>query len=78
MVAVAGGSRGWVSVAGVVCVRPGHRTHLFYRLRVWRGRTGERRSFAWWEYRDLIVGGSPAARRPGGVGVGQPEWSSDR
>jgi transposase len=52
---VRGGGRGWVSVAGVLCVRPGARAHLFYRLRPWRGRRGERRSFAWTDYRDLIV-----------------------
>jgi transposase len=52
---VRGGGRGWVSVAGVLCVKPGTRAHLFYRLRRWRGRTGERRSFTWTDYRDLIV-----------------------
>ena len=52
---VRGGGRGWVSVAGVLCVRPGARAHLLYRLRLWRGRAGERRGFAWTDYRDLMV-----------------------
>lgn len=42
-------------MAGVVCVRPGVRARLLYRLRPWRGRTGERRGFAWTDYRDLMV-----------------------
>nr|WP_229686859.1 transposase [Longimycelium tulufanense] len=52
---VRGGGRGSVSVAGVVCFRPGARPRFFYRLRLWRGREGERRSFAWTDYRDLIL-----------------------
>jgi transposase len=28
---------------------------VVYRLRLWRGRAGERRSFTWTDYRDLIV-----------------------
>jgi DDE superfamily endonuclease len=52
---VRGGGRGWVSVAGVLCVKPGARARLLYRLRLWRGRAGERRSFAWTDYRDLMV-----------------------
>jgi hypothetical protein len=44
-----------VSVAGVLCVRPGARARLLYRLRPWRGRAGERRGFAWTDYRDLMV-----------------------
>jgi hypothetical protein len=44
-----------VSVAGVLCVKPGARARLLYRLRLWRGRAGERRSFTWADYRDLMV-----------------------
>lgn len=49
----------------MLCVQPGARARLFYRLRLWCGRAGERRSFAWTDYRDLIVaahhqlGGAP-------------------
>ena len=52
---VRGGSRGRVSVAGVVCFTPCGRPRFFYRLPLWRGRRGERKSFAWTEYRDVIV-----------------------
>jgi transposase len=52
---VRGGSRGRVSVAGVVCFKPCGRPRFFYRLPLWRGRKGERKSFAWTEYRDVIV-----------------------
>ena len=52
---VRGSGRGYASAAGVVCFRPGHRPHFFYRLHLWHGRKGERKSFTWTEYRDLIV-----------------------
>jgi transposase len=42
-------------VAGVVCFRPGQRPHLLYKLHVYHGRKGEPKSFAWSEYRDLIL-----------------------
>jgi DDE superfamily endonuclease len=61
---VRGGSPGSVSVAGLACCRPGHRTRLTCRLHHYRGRKGERKSFTWQEYRDL-----PTAARhqlPGG------------
>jgi putative transposase len=46
VVAVSGKGSGRVSVAGLVCLRPGRRGRLFHRVLVHRGRTGERRSFA--------------------------------
>ena len=42
-------------MAGVVCFTPCGRPRFFYRLHLWRGRKGERKSFAWTEYRDVIV-----------------------
>ena len=42
MVAVSGKGPGRVSVAGMVCLKPGARGHLFYRMRIHRGRKGER------------------------------------
>ena len=33
-------------VPGLVCLKPGARGHLFYRIRVHRGRKGERRSMS--------------------------------
>ncbi|MFJ2582971.1 transposase [Kitasatospora aureofaciens] len=55
VVRVRGRGRGRVNVAGVCCFRPGHRTHLFYKLHVYHGRKGEPKSFSWQEYRDLIT-----------------------
>jgi transposase len=52
---VRGSTRGRASVAGVVCFRPGHRSHFYYRLHLSRGRKGERKSFTWTDYRDLIL-----------------------
>jgi hypothetical protein len=36
---------GSVSVAGLACYRPGHRTRLIYRLHHHRGRKGEKKAF---------------------------------
>jgi transposase len=53
-VAVPGKGSGRVSVAGLVCVRPGQRGRLIYRTRIHRGRKGERRSFAETDYAALL------------------------
>lgn len=50
-----GGGSGSVSVAGLACYRPGHRTRLIWRLHHYRGRKGETKAFTWTEYRDLLV-----------------------
>ena len=65
MIRVRGGGTGHVSVAGLACYRPGHRSRLIYRLHFYRGRKGETKAFTWTEYRDLLI----AAQRqlPGGV-----------
>jgi DDE superfamily endonuclease len=55
VVAVSGRGSGRVSVAGLVCLRSGARGHLFYRMRVHRGRKGERRSMSEADYADLIA-----------------------
>jgi DDE superfamily endonuclease len=54
VVAVSGKGSGRVSIAGLVCVRPGRRSRLIYRTRVHRGRKGERRSFAEADYAALL------------------------
>jgi transposase len=59
VVTVRGAGGGRVSIAGVVCCRPGDRPHLFYQLLVHHRRKGEAKSFAWSDYRNLIT----AARR---------------
>ena len=55
MVTVCGKGSGRVSVAGLVCLRPGARGHLFYRVRIHRGRKGERRSMSEADYAGLIA-----------------------
>lgn len=54
VMAVSGKGSGRVSIAGLVCVRPGHRSRFIYRTRVHRGRKGERRSFAETDYAALL------------------------
>ena len=44
-----------MSVAGLVCLRPGSRSHLFYRIRIHRGRKGERRSMSEADYAELVT-----------------------
>jgi transposase len=51
---VSGKGSGRISVAGLVCVRPGSRTRLLYRIKVHRKRKGERRSFAETDYATLL------------------------
>ncbi len=55
VVRVSGKGSGRVSVAGLLCLKPGARDHLFYRLRVHRGRKGERRSMSEADYASLIT-----------------------
>ncbi|MET7712629.1 transposase [Streptomyces sp. NPDC005407] len=64
VVRVRGANRGRVSVAGVVCFRPGHRSRLFYKLHVYRGRRNEPKSLSWRDYRDLIVMTHPQLGTP--------------
>jgi DDE superfamily endonuclease len=61
---VRGGGTGHVSIAGLACYRPGHRSRLTCRLHHYRGRKGETKAFTWTEYRDILL----AAHRqlPGG------------
>ena len=52
---MSGKGSGRVSVAGLVCLRSGARGHLFYRVRIHRGRKGERRSMSEADYAGLIA-----------------------
>ena len=54
-VTVSGKGSGRVSVAGLVCLKTGARGHLFYRMRIHRGRKGERRSMSEADYASLIA-----------------------
>jgi hypothetical protein len=42
-------------VAGLACYRPGARSRMFYRVRVHRGRRGERRSLSETDYAELVT-----------------------
>jgi hypothetical protein len=55
VVAVSGKGSGRVSVAGLVCIQPAARGRFFYRLRIHRGRKGERRSLSEDDYAGLIA-----------------------
>ena len=55
MVTVSGKGSGRLSVAGLACYRPGSRSRLFYRVRVHRGRKGERRSMSEADYAELVT-----------------------
>jgi hypothetical protein len=55
VVTVSDRGSGRVSVAGLVCLKPGARGHLLYRMRVHRGRKGERRSMSEADYAGLIT-----------------------
>lgn len=55
VIAVSGKGAGRISVAGLVCLKPGSRGHLFYRIRIHRRRKGERRSMSEADYAQLIT-----------------------
>ncbi|WP_249030855.1 IS630 family transposase [Micromonospora echinospora] len=53
-VPVSGKGSGRISIAGLVCVKPGRRSRLIYRTITHRGRKKERRSFAETDYIALL------------------------
>jgi hypothetical protein len=55
VVLVSGKGTGRVSIAGLACYRPGARSRLFYRMRTYRGRKGERRSMSEADYASLVT-----------------------
>lgn len=54
VVPVSGKGSGRISIAGLVCVKPGRRSRFIYRTTVHRGCKGERRSFAETDYIRLL------------------------
>jgi putative transposase len=64
VVTVSGKGSGRVSVAGLTCYRPGARSRLFYRVRVHRGRKGERRSMSEANYAELVTAAHNQLRAP--------------
>ena len=55
VIKVPGKGSGRVPAAGLACLKPGARGHLFCRVRVHRGRKGERRSMSEAGYAGLIA-----------------------
>lgn len=55
VIRVRGSGSASVAAAGMACYRPGFRTRLLYRIHQYRGRKGEKKAFAWTEYRDMLV-----------------------
>lgn len=64
VVKVVGGGVGRVSVAGVICLRPGCRTRLIYRLHVWHRRKHETASFTEADYALMLDGVHEALGTP--------------
>lgn len=64
VVAVSGKGSGRVSMAGMLCLKPGQRGHLFYRIRIHRGRKGERRSLSENDYATLVTAAHQQLRAP--------------
>jgi hypothetical protein len=64
VVRVCGKGSGRVSVAGLVCLKAGARDRLFYRVRVHRGRKGERRSMSEADYAGLITAAHQKLKAP--------------
>ncbi|WP_455711929.1 IS630 family transposase, partial [Streptomyces bobili] len=55
VVRVRGRSRRRISIAAMCCYRPGERSRMIYRPRFHSMLKGARKSFAWQDYRDLLV-----------------------
>jgi DDE superfamily endonuclease len=64
VVRVSGKGSGRVSVAGLVCLKPSARGHLYYRVRIHRGRKGERRSMSEADYAGLITAAHQELQAP--------------
>ena len=64
VVTVCGKGPGRVSVAGLVCLRPGARGHLYYQVRIHRGCKGERRSMSEADYAGLITAAHQELKAP--------------
>ena len=78
VVRVSGKGSGRVSVAGLVCLRPGARARLFYRTRVHHGRKGERRSMSEADYAVADHRRAPGTEGPGHPCLGPAEHPRQR
>ncbi|MEV0151933.1 MULTISPECIES: transposase [unclassified Nonomuraea] len=54
VVTVSGSGSGTVMIAGLIATKPGHVPRLIYRIRLRRGRKGERKSFSETDYAGLL------------------------
>ena len=52
---MSGKGSGRVSVADMTCCKPGQRSRFFYRIRIYTGRKGERRSMSEADYAGLVT-----------------------
>jgi hypothetical protein len=64
VVGVSGKGSGRVSVAGLIAVRPGLRTRLFYRMRVYHGRRNEPKGLRESDYIGLLTAVHAQLRAP--------------
>ena len=55
VIRVRGRSRRRISIAALACYKPRERSRLIYRPRCDDGRRDGRKSFAWTDYRDLLI-----------------------
>ena len=58
MVRVSGKGSGRVSLAGMVCARPGTRTRLIFRMLVHHGRRAEKKGFKEADFAALLAAGT--------------------
>ena len=61
---VSGKGSGRMSAAGLVCLKPGSRSRFFYRIRIHRGRKGERRSMPEADYEGLVTAAHNRPKAP--------------
>ena len=64
VVKVSGKGSGRVSAAGLACMKPGSPGRFFFRLRLHRGRKGERRSMSEQDYAQLVTAAHRALNAP--------------
>jgi transposase len=63
-VSVSGKGSGRVSVAGLVCIKPGRRTRLIYRTIVYHGRKNEPKGFKAGDFKRLLEAAHQQLRGP--------------
>lgn len=65
VITVRGRSQGRISIAALACYKPGERSRLIYRPMVHPDhKAGGRRSFAWTDYRNLLIAAHQQLGKP--------------